>query len=45
MSVPVVANGDIRNEDDIRRVADMTGVDGKSVLHFVSPRGNLFLKS
>ena len=43
VNVPVVANGDIRNEDDIHRVADMTGVDGKSVLHFVSPRGNLFL--
>jgi tRNA-dihydrouridine synthase len=45
VNVPVVANGDIRNEEDIHRVADMTGVDGKSVLRFVSPRGNLFLKS
>lgn len=26
--VPVVANGDIRCEDDIHRVAEMTGVDG-----------------
>ena len=28
MSVPVVANGDIRNEEDIERVAEMTRVDG-----------------
>ena len=27
--VPVVANGDIRCERDIHRVADMTGVDGE----------------
>ena len=26
--MPVVANGDIRNEEDIERVAEMTGVDG-----------------
>ena len=27
--VPVVANGDIKCEQDIHRVADMTGVDGE----------------
>ena len=28
VSVPVVANGDIRNEEDIHRIYEMTGVDG-----------------
>lgn len=28
VSVPVVANGDIRTEEDILRVRDKTGVDG-----------------
>ena len=28
MDVPVVANGDIKNEEDIQRVAEMTNVDG-----------------
>ena len=27
--VPVVANGDVKCEQDIHRVADMTGVDGE----------------
>lgn len=31
--VPVVANGDIRCEDDIHRVAEMTGVDGQTNSH------------
>ena len=30
--MPVVANGDIRCEDDVHRVAEMTGVNGKSLL-------------
>ena len=29
VGVPVVANGDIRTEKDVHRVADMTGVDGE----------------
>lgn len=28
VEVPVVANGDIKNEEDIQRVAEMTNVDG-----------------
>ena len=28
--VPVVANGDIRSEEDVHRVAESTGVDGEA---------------
>ena len=28
VDVPVVANGDIKNEDDVAKVKQMTGVDG-----------------
>ena len=30
VGVPVVANGDIRCEEDVKRVRAETGVDGKS---------------
>ena len=29
VDVPVVANGDIKNEDDVAKVKQMTGVDGE----------------
>ena len=35
VSIPVVANGDIRTEEDVRKVAEYTGVDGKQY-HLVS---------
>ena len=31
--MPVVANGDIRNEEDIARVHQMTGVNGNLLVH------------
>ena len=37
MRVPVVANGDIKCKDDIHRMADMTGVDGRLPLPLPSP--------
>ena len=33
VSIPVVANGDIRTEDDVKRVAEFTGVDGRQHLY------------
>ncbi len=32
LQVPVIANGDIRSLDDVRRVREQTGVDGKKVM-------------
>ena len=29
MSVPVIANGDIKNENDIKKICELTGVNGK----------------
>ena len=33
VSIPVVANGDIRTEDNVKRVAEFTGVDGRQHLY------------
>ena len=38
VSVPVVANGDIRNEEDIHRIYEMTGVDGTPLKHFTTKK-------